>query len=1041
MVNSLPPELVADSHDIYSWHDTPRDPATLHALASHPEPSVRYQIALHPDTPVETLRQLAADSVPWVRESTAFNPHTPADLLAAHLASGNPALWFALAHNPALSEAQQLELVQLGDVPSQLAIANQTNATRVWQAILDSGKARECDWYADLALALDPKTKASKFSRLLCENNMPLCVQKAAALHSNCPERFWPLLMCYLPDQIAQNTQYALQLLENPTSLKSYGFEQWKIDKWLTSANAPGMVSRYLSQHADKESNRLRALGAATASLADVQPRLLRLSVHHQKRIAVRADLTLFMQWQLTRSPFEEVRDILARNLTCPAEIQQQLLVDEDEGVRQTLLHLRPELAANQLEEASLEERIQLVAHLERPELLAELAQESNPQIRVAVASNSYTDEATRQILLKDSDPEVRARAMCHRAWDLDGAARIDWLTACADDESPVVRVKIAEMSKEQSLLLRFAADPSEAVQQVVAAKAEQIEVLRQLRLSPFASIQELWLTRIYSALHYAAFYRHLPLEMRQSLVARKLPDPTAILPPPLDEAWQWALAKEADPLILRAALPHFSVTAALEMLMERWRREERVDLEVCELAASHTRLVANQLFWAQQPEESPRRSLLNNERLSDETMVALLTNADLAARLELLDYLEQQCSSERKAPFNPFAKADPFAGAEQHLSKDPADEIRRRVAAFCINPRAIARLAEDPSLEVRRAMAEAMTESAEQQPRRERLRISPAYKSAKATLAQDPDPLIQEIINTRWDITHRSEAGKRQYEIEQILAALPRLRNSAGLDKYIHHESEAVRQAIINHPSCTLWQLIRLSHDERPAVQQAITAFRSQHQPPFPDALFTQLRCMDANGINSRLSEWAQGGDNQAIQLAARFSTDKATLDEFLCLELPIALQLLNNHKLSAQQINRLARREEEPLQLTIASSQRLVRKMRNDDPDHLQALEHSPHLSVRLALCANQEMPTDRMRALYLDPCVEIQLIAIRLGLSTEPLHELLDSPHAEVVIAAAQFIKDWRSFEPGAKRKLREHPDPEVQAWAKKSIRGRN
>ena len=47
----------------------------------------------------------------------------------------------------------------------------------------------------------------------------------------------------------------------------------------------------------------------------------------------------------------------------------------------------------------------------------------------------------------------------------------------------------------------------------------------------------------------------------------------------------------------------------------------------------------------------------------------------------------------------------------------------------------------------------------------------------------------------------------------------------------------------------------------------------------------------------------------------------------------------------------------------------------------------------------------------------------------------------PHAEVVIAAAQFIKEWRSFEPGAKRKLREHPDPEVQAWAKKSIRGRN
>lgn len=1032
MENTLTPELVASSQDVYSWHDTPRDPATLHALACHTDPSVRYQIALHPDTAAETLRQLAADAVPWVRESTAFNPHTPADLLAAHLASGNPALWFALAHNPALSEAQQLELVRLGDATLQLVVANQSDAIAVWQAVLDDGKARECGWYADLALALNPKTKAGKFSRLLCENNMPLCVQKAAACHPNCPERFWPLLMCYLPTHIAHNTHIALQLLEKPIGLNSYGFEQWKLDKWLTAANAPGMVSRYLSRHADKESHRLRALGAATASVADVQPRLLQLTVHNQKRVAARTDLTLFMQWQLTRSPFDEVRGTLAENLLCATEIQQQLLVDEDESVRERLLRHRPELAANQLGVASLAERVQLVAHLEQPELLAELAQESDPQIRAAVASNDYTDEATRQILLKDSDPEVRASAMCHRAWDLGGAARIDWLTACATDESPVVRVKIAEMSQEHSLLLRFATDPSEAVQQVVAEKAEHIEVLQQLRLSPFASIQERWPKQLYSVLHYTSFHPHLPLEIRRSLVARKLPDLSAILPRPLEEEWQWALAKEADPLILRDALPHFSVTAALEMLMERWRREERVDLEVCELAASRTRQEANQLFWAHQPEVSLRRSLLKNKRLTDETMVVLLTDADLEARLDLLHYLEQQCYGEY---------GNPFITIEQRLSKDPAEEIRRRLAAFCINPIAITRLTEDASLEVRRVMAEAMTESAEKQPRRERLRSSPAYKSAKTTLAQDPDPLIQEIINSRWDGTHRSETGKRQYETEQTVAELSRVRNAEALEKYIHNESEAVRQAIITHPSCTLWQLIRLSHDERPAVQQALSAFRAQHQPPFPDALFAQLRCLDANGINARLSEWAQSGDDQALQLAARFLTARATLDEFLCLELPVALQLLNNHKLSAQQINRLARREEEPLQLTIASSQRLVRKMRNDNPGHLLPLEQSPHLSVRLALCANQEMPTDRIRALYLDPCIEIQLIAIRLGLSTEPLHELLDSPHAKVVIAAAQFIKEWRSFEPGAKRKLREHPNPEVQAWAKKSIRGRN
>ena len=396
-------------HHLSNWPEERLTADALQQHAAHEKPTIRYLVGLHPDTPVETLRQLAADAVPWGRESTAFNPNTPADLLAAHLASGNPALWFALAHNPALSEAQQLELVALGDATLQLVVANQTNASTVWQAILDDGKASACDWYADLALALNPKTKAGKFTRLLTAANMPLCLQKAAARHPNCPERLWPSLLHHLPEQLKLNPQFALRLLENPGGLQPEPPLAWKCAQWLTAANGPAMVMYTLSRDTEQK-DRLKAFGAPTLSIAEIQPRLALLPYHTLLRIAARPDLTTFLFHQLVQAERPGVRAALGVNPACPPALRTALLNDPESSVRAAVLNQYPHQAdaATTSKPLPVAKRVAMAKKLTQPELLAELAQDESLEVRLAVAENYHTDGNTLARLSQDGDLGLR---------------------------------------------------------------------------------------------------------------------------------------------------------------------------------------------------------------------------------------------------------------------------------------------------------------------------------------------------------------------------------------------------------------------------------------------------------------------------------------------------------------------------------------------------------------------------------------------------------------------------------------------------------
>jgi hypothetical protein len=1054
MDHSLPPELVADSHDVYNWHDTPRDPATLHALASHPEPSVRYQIALHPDTGAETLRQLAADAVPWVRESTAFNPHTPADLLAAHLASGKPALWFALAHNPTLSEAQQLELVALGDAPLQLVVANQTNATRVWQAILDDGKARACDWYTDLALALDPKTKAGKFTRLLTAANMPLCLQKAAARHPNCPERLWPSLLHHLPEQLKLNPHFALRLLENPGGLQPEPPLAWKCAQWLTAANGPAMMMSALSRDTEQK-DRLKAFGAPTLSIAEIQPRLALLPCHTLLRIAARPDLTTFLFHQLVQAERPGVRATLGVNPACPPELRTALLNDPESSVRAAVLNQYPHLAdaTTTSKPLPVAKRVAMAKKLTQPELLAELAQDEALEVRLAVAENYHTDgnalarlsqdgdlglrlcvaehsevlPATLEQLVQGAEPEIRACVIHnHRRLkkrDLEG-----WLATFVEDESPLVRQAVATNCHSARLLLRLARDPDESVQLTVLGKTKDLPTLQALTESQFDDVHQALVRAIRTPELYAALYPYLRLETRREIVRERHlfehQDGVALLRP----EWQHALLQDGDPALLGPLLPAFSDAQVLAQLIATWRQLGQLDPGVSSKAVATSKLVQQQRIWAGIDDDTIRDALLANTALAPEVMLSCL-----AANTEPQKWLLLQSLARRSRH---HLVSDPlYSQVELQLIGESSRELRRLAARHCITAPAILALSSDLDDEIQLVLAKAMGNEPEQSQERAPLLNDPRYLEAKARIGANPQPQIRQIIDDSWALPFRSAEAQQRQQLESALAELATLRRSFELDPFVVHPMPSLRARAAAHPCASLWHWLQLAQDPSTEVREAV-AHALQQEPRLPAALLAKLQPKDEAEMNQQLQALALCEPDGAV-LLARYRTVPPTLESIPvdCAEVMVAV--LANPALGGLLLDELLYLSQEPVQLAVARSEAVIRRLCTTHIKLLAKLEQAAYPAVRLALCRNPQMAISRLAPLCRDSCTQVQLQAIARCDDPAALRAVLEQNHLEAVIAAAQRLIALDRLGPRSRTSLREHSNPQISAWAQAQL----
>ncbi len=1027
---------------------------TLQQHAAHEQPAIRYLVGLHPDTGAETLRQLAADVAPWVRESTAFNLHTPADLLAAQLASGNPALWFALAHNPALSEAQQLELVALGDTTLQLALANQTDVTAVWQAILDDGKACECDWYADLALALDPKTKGGKFTRLVTGANMPLCVQKAAARHPNCPERLWPSLLHHLPEQLKLNPQFALRLLENPGGLQPDPPLAWKCTQWLTAANGPAMVMYTLSRDSEQKDH-LKAFGAPTLAIAEIQPRLALLPYHTLLRIAARPDLTSFLFHQLVRAERPGVRAALGVNPACPPELRTVLLNDPESSVRAAVLNQYPQLAgtATTSKPLSVAKRIAMAKKLTQPELLAKLAQDESLEVRLAVAENYHTDgntlvhlsqeadmglrlcvaehsevlPATLERLVQDAEPEIRA-CVIHNHRRLKKRDPEGWLATFAEDKSPLVRHAVATNSQSVSLLLRLARDPDETVQLTVLDKTQDLPTLQALTESSFDDVHQGLVRAIRTPELYVALYPYLRLETRRDIVRERhlfeYQDGVALLRP----EWQHALQQDGDPALLGPLLPAFSNEQVLAQLIGTWRQQGKLDPECSSKAAATSKLVQQQRIWAGIDDDTIRDALLANTALAPDVMLSCLL-----ANTERQKWLLLQSLARRSRQ---HLVSDPlYSQVELQLIDASSQALRRLAARHCITAPAILALSADRDDEIQLALAQAMGHEPEQSQERAPLLADPRYLEAKARIEANPLPQIRQIIDDSWALPFRSAEAQQRQQLESALAELATLRRSVELDPFVVHPMASLRAQAAAHPCASLWHWLQLAQDPSAEVREAV-AQALQQEPRLPAALLAKLQPKDEAEMNQQLQALALCELAGAV-LLARYRTIPPALESIPvdCAEVMVAV--LANPALGGLLLDELLYLSQESVQLAIASSEAVIRRLCATHIKLLAKLEQSAYPAVRLALCRNPQMAISRLGPLCRDSCTQVQLQAIARCEEPAALRAVLEQNHPEAVIAAAQRLIALDRLGPRSQTSLREHSNPQIAAWAQAQL----
>ena len=108
------PDVLSLSYDNkYELALNPNTPTeTLNLLATDENSSVRREVARNPNTPVETLKVLATDKDSGVRSRVARNPNTPVETLKVLATDEYSDVRYEVAQNPNY-KTQTLELTQV----------------------------------------------------------------------------------------------------------------------------------------------------------------------------------------------------------------------------------------------------------------------------------------------------------------------------------------------------------------------------------------------------------------------------------------------------------------------------------------------------------------------------------------------------------------------------------------------------------------------------------------------------------------------------------------------------------------------------------------------------------------------------------------------------------------------------------------------------------------------------------------------------------------------------------------------------------------
>ena len=951
--------------DLQQLHDATLRAEQLHAQVTHPDPIARYLVGLHPNASAESLRRLAADETSWVRESTAFNPNTPGDLLSAYLASDDAALWFGLAHNPALTTEQQLVLAAKADGRSLKALANASENPALWQTIVANPNAAEESWQPLLALALAPKSKSGKFAKLMTDDQ-PLCLQKASALHPNCPERFWPQFNHYLPHLIRQNPGVGLRMLETLEPIESVEKGEWKIQQLLSSGRGNGMVMQFLADQHPEEEIRLYALGARNVSIASVQRSLFLIQPNCLKRIAERRDLNAFLFHALANDHRTGVRQAIARNPDCPEPLLQQLAHDKVDAVRVVVLNQYPHLAQGQVTGESEEKRLGMASNLDNPKLLQGLVKDESLAVRLTLAANRHCNAAILRQLATDPAPEVRAAAAAHDEMEQkqrnllldDPAAQVRasalrhsyWINPkegqtvrqrFATDPDGAVRAAAAYGLKDQALLLELALDSDERVQQAVASYTQNPAIIARLGQTPFASVQ----TCLGQTLRYE---RELYLATREQIApAVKIAMLQAMCPKlgsELKLEWQKLFLEERDPQFLGLLLGHLSQPEALARLLEQPELTRHWDEQIYVQAAIKScsrRDEEAQLFWIRQDNPAIIEALTEIVAYSKST-AEWIPRATTEQRIrfihthvDFIEYFIKRCQPEE----------------ELLLLQDESLALRQEAAFHFSSPQALQILANDPREEVQVALAKGLSPLAKAHEIMHAWSENERCQQIKAQLQQHPSPHVQAIIKNTWDNGYHLKHQKHRIALKKAGIILPGSLTRRELDASYEADDPKVRKQFLSHPACHLGMLLKRCRDVDDSVgRAAATRIRqtfqlSQRQA---DILYWWSDNDAEFNIKLQLFIWSHRIEDRMV--AARYITEGIRLETLLddCPE--VIEQLLLNPALLPEHRRYLIEKADDARWMLIAGNAQLITTMQQEMPEQLRQLLQQGPLEARL-------------------------------------------------------------------------------------------
>lgn len=492
----------------------------LEKLGRHDNPCIRFMAGFNPNASINTLRQIAGDNVEWVRAAVAFNPAATENILSALISSRHRDVRIGLASNSSLPETLQLQLAEAEDDEVLITLANLTDHTSVWEKLAEDVElkkkmpAKDKTWRHFLAEALAAR-KTGKFSTLeRGRNSRWLFIHRIAARAETCPDELLCHYAQYIFEDYAKNPKAALALLEGRNHVPKRRYQEWKVDKWMQEAYAPGHVTRYYMKQDDPR-RQLQCMSNWTTQIVDTIPVVMDKDTNTRKRLATRKDLIRFEFEVLVRDEKKGVREEIAKNPNAPADLKESLKSDKATIVSASAKagrsgEVKGKAHLSLVNQGSATDRVRLVKKTEDPKVLAQFVDDRAASVKIEVVKNYHVDEATmsrlahdkdRKVrlavagncrykdvfreLMKDQDDEVRFTAASNNRWKYcdreneNSGFPNEMLMTIMSDASEDVRAVAAKEMKDQARLAILVEDDSIVVARALAKNRELSDELR----------------------------------------------------------------------------------------------------------------------------------------------------------------------------------------------------------------------------------------------------------------------------------------------------------------------------------------------------------------------------------------------------------------------------------------------------------------------------------------------------------------------------------------------------------------------------------